>query len=240
METLLQRVTGSTMMSMLDGFLGYNQVVIKDEDRHKTTFTTPWGTFEYLRMPFGLTNAGATFQRAMDYAFKELIGKIIEIYQDDLTVFSKERSSHIDHLRKVFERCREFGISLNPAKSILGIDKGKLLGHIISKDGVKIDPERIEAIKKIPLPKNVKSLQSFNGHINFIRRFIPNLAELMKPMQKLLKKDIKFEWDSEGKEAFRSIKDCIARSPVLTTPDYAKEFQIFSFASEDTIAEVLL
>ena len=103
METLLRRVTGSTMMSMLDGFSRYNQVVIKDEDRHKTAFTTPWRTFEYLRMPFGLTNAGATFQRAMDYAFKELIGKIIEIYQDDLTVFSKERSSHIDHLRKVFE-----------------------------------------------------------------------------------------------------------------------------------------
>ena len=89
METLLQRVTGSSMMSMLDGFSGYNQVVIQEEDRHKTTFTTPWGTFEYLRMPFGLLNAGATFQRAMDYAFKELIGKIIEIYQDDLTIFQR-------------------------------------------------------------------------------------------------------------------------------------------------------
>jgi len=89
METLLQRVTGSGMMSLLDGFSGYNQVWVKKEDRHKTTFTTPWGTFEYIRMPFGLTNAGATFQRAMDYAFKGLIGKIIEIYQDDLTVSPK-------------------------------------------------------------------------------------------------------------------------------------------------------
>ena len=122
----------------------------------------------------------------------------------------------------------------------MGIDEGKLLGHIISKDGVKIDPERVEAIKKVPLPQNKKSLQSFNGQINFIRRFIPNLVELLKPMHKLLKKDVKFEWDSEGKEAFRSIKDCIARSPVLTSPDYSKEFQIFSFASEDTIARVLL
>ena len=87
---------------MLDGFFGYNQVVIQEEDSHKTTFTTPWGTFEYLRIPFGLLNAKATFQRAMDYAFKELIGKIIEIYQDDLTVFSKERSSHVGHLRQIF------------------------------------------------------------------------------------------------------------------------------------------
>ena len=121
------------MMSMMDGFSGYNQVLINKEDRHKTTFTTPWGTFEYLRMPFGLLNAIATFQRAMDYAFKELIGKIIEIYQDDLTVFSKERSSHISHLKQVFERCRRYGISLNPTKSVLGIDEGKLLGKIVKE-----------------------------------------------------------------------------------------------------------
>ena len=101
----------------------------------------------------------------MDYAFKELIGKIIEIYQDELTVFSKERSSHIGHLKQVFEKCRKYGISLNPTKSVLGVDDGKLLGHIISEDGVKIDPKRIEAIKKVPIPKNVKSLQSFNGQI---------------------------------------------------------------------------
>ena len=121
----------------------------------------------------------------MDYAFKKLIGKIIEIYQDDLTVFSKERSNHVGHLRQIFERCRKYGISLNPAK--LGIEEGKLLGHIINKDDVKVDLERVEAIRKIPLPKNVKVLQSFNGHINFIRKFIANLAELMKPMQALRK-----------------------------------------------------
>jgi hypothetical protein len=119
------------MMSMLDGFSGYNQVLVNKEDRNKTTFTTPWGTYEYLRMPFGLLNIGATFQRAMDFSFKELIGKIIEIYQDDLTVFSKDRSDHIGHLRQVFERCRKYNISLNPTKSIFGVDEGKLLGHII-------------------------------------------------------------------------------------------------------------
>ena len=96
------------------------------------------------------------------------------------------------------------------------------------------------AIKKIPLPKNVKALQSFNGHINFIRRFIPNLAEYMKPLQKLLKKDAKFEWTNEGREAFKCIKESISRSLVLVSPDYSKDFLIFSFASEDTIAGVLL
>ena len=93
-----------------------------------------------------------------------------------------------------------------------------------------MDPERIEAIKKIPFPKNVKSLQSFNGHINFIRRFIPNLAELMKPTQKLLKKYAKFEWTDEGLEYFRIIKDAITRSSVFVSPDYSKYFLIFSVA----------
>jgi hypothetical protein len=132
MEHLLQRVTGAGMMSMLDGFSGYNQILLKREDQLKTAFTTPWGTFMYLRMPFGLMNAGATFQRAMDYAFRDLIQKIIEIYQDDLTVVSNERKDHLSHLRTVFERCREYGISLNPKKSVFGIDEGKLLGHVAS------------------------------------------------------------------------------------------------------------
>jgi hypothetical protein len=100
MEHLLQRITGSTMMSLLDGFSGYNQVWVNKDDRHKTAFTTPWGTFEYLRMPFGLLNVGATFQRAMDYAFRDLMGKIIEIYQDDLTMFSKEKTLTLDILSK--------------------------------------------------------------------------------------------------------------------------------------------
>ena len=192
---------------MLDGFSGYNQVRVKEEDRHKTTFTTPWGTFEYIRMPFGLSNAGATFQRAMDYAFRGLIGKFIEIYQDDLTVFSKDGIAHIGHLKQVFERCREFGISLNPAKSVFGVTEGKLLGHIICKEGVKIDPERIEAISKLPLPSTKKGLQSFFGTINFLRRFIPNLAEVTKPLNKLLRNDVKFQWDETGKRAFQQIKD---------------------------------
>jgi hypothetical protein len=176
----------------------------------------------------------------MDFSFKELMGKIIEIYQDDLTVFSKDRSDHVSHLRQVFERCRKYGISLNPTKSVLGVDEGKLLGHIISNDGVKIDPKRVKAIEGIPLPQTKKALQSFLGQINFIRRFIPNLVELMKPILKLLKKDAKFEWTNEGRKYFNIIKDAITRSPVLISPDYSKDFQIFSFASEDTIAGVLL
>jgi len=114
------------MMSMLDRFSGYNQVLVKREDQLKTTFTTPWGTLMYLIMPFGLMNVGSTFQRAMDFSFRDLIQKIIEIYQEDLTIVSKNINDHVSHLRNFFKRCRKYGISLNPKKSIFGIDKGKL------------------------------------------------------------------------------------------------------------------
>jgi hypothetical protein len=185
MEHFLQRATGTGMMSMLDGFYGYNQVLFKREDQHKTAFTTPWGTFIYLRMPFGLMNVDATFQRAMDFAFRDLIQKIIEIYQDDFTVVSKERKDHISHLRIVFERCRKHGISLNPKKFVFEIDKGKLFGHIASEGGISIDAERIQSIKDVHPPTNKKSLQYFFGKINFIRRFVPNFVERIKPMSAL-------------------------------------------------------
>ena len=98
----------------------------------------------------------------------------------------------MEHLKKVFDRCRKFGISLNPKKFTFGIDEGKLLGHIVSKEGIRIDHERPQAINTIYVPHNVASLQSFFGKINFVQRFIPNLAELAKPLNALLKKDAKF------------------------------------------------
>jgi putative transposase len=107
MEHLLQRAISAGMMSMLDAFLGYNQFLVKWEDQLNTTFTTPWGTFMYLRMPFSLMNFRSTFQREMDFDFKVMIKKIIEIYQDDLTVVSKERNAQTSYLRTIFERCRK-------------------------------------------------------------------------------------------------------------------------------------
>eukprot|EP00253_Pinus_taeda_P027863 PITA_27863 len=112
-------------------------------------------------MPFQLMNAGATFQRAMDTTFAKEIHDFLVVYQDDSTVFSKSNNEHLDHLKRVFIKCRKFGISLNPKKTLFGLEEGKLLGHIISKDGIRIDPTRIEAILTISHPQNIKVLQSF-------------------------------------------------------------------------------
>jgi hypothetical protein len=132
------------------------------------------------------------------------------------------------------------GISLNPKKSILGVFEGKLLGHIVSKDGVRIDPERVNGIQEVPLPKNKKGIQSFFGQINFVRRFIPNFAEIVRPISNMLKKGHDLKWSDEAKRAFMDIKQALCQAPVLASPNYGKYFQLFSFASNFTMAAVLL
>jgi ribonuclease HI len=194
MEHMLQKVSGSKVMSFIDGFSGYNQIVVHPEDKEKTTFTTPWGTFMYEKMPFSLMNAGATFQRAMDIAFIGEKDKFVLIYLDDIIVFSSSHELHLQHLRKTFLKCRRYGISLNPKKSNFALREGKLLGHIVSEDGVNIDPKRVDAIRNLSLPRSKKDIQSFLGTINFVRRFIGNFAELTKHITAMLRKDSEIKW----------------------------------------------
>jgi len=158
MDQILERVVGSSIISLLDLFSRYNQILGQLEDQVKIAFITTRGTFMYLKMPFGLMNAIATFQRAMDIAFSKKIHEFLVIYLDDITMFSKSDNEHLDHLSRVFIRCRKFGISLNPKKSLFGLEEGKPLRHIISKEGITIDLARIEAILNISHPRNIKEL----------------------------------------------------------------------------------
>eukprot|EP00253_Pinus_taeda_P036212 PITA_36212 len=146
MDHILQRVVGASWMSLLDGYLGYNHILVHEKGEDKNALTTPWGTFQYAKMPFGLNNAGATFQQEMDIAFPNEKDVFLVVYLDDLTVFSGSDDEHLHYLIIVFQKCRKFEISLNPKKSIFSMDEGKILGHIISKDGIRIDPSRVEAI----------------------------------------------------------------------------------------------
>ena len=129
---------------------------------------------------------------------------------------------------------------MNPKKSFFALKEGKLLGHIVSAEGVKIDPKRVEAIQNLSLPRSKKDIQSFLGTINFIRRFISNFAELTKHITSMLKKDSEVKWTEQAKTSFQDIKKAITSAPVLISPHFDKEFFIFSFASHDTIAAVLL
>ena len=211
-------LSGSELFSLLDGFSGYNQVLVAEEDRLKTTFRTKWGTFAYRKTPFGLINAGDNFQRAMDIDFCGLIGRSVVVYLNAVIIFSKKREKHAFHLKQIFERCRKYGISLNPRKCVFAVIEGKLLGQMVSKKGISIDPERIKAIEQIPLPHNKKGMQSFMGTINFMQRFVPDFAQIVKPLQQMVKQSVQFKSTDVEKNAFSKIKTSITHAPSLKSP----------------------
>ena len=199
------------------------------EDQEKSTFTTPWGTFMYAKMPFGLMNAGATFQRAMDIAFAEEKEKFVVIYMDDMTMYSRWAKDHIRHLERVFIKCRRYGISLNPRKSNFTLEEGKLLGHIISKEGIRIDLDKV-GILKVEEPRSKKEIQSFLGQVNFLRRFIPGFTEILMDITDMLRKDHEIKWTIGAKKAFKGIKQAILEAPILISPDFENDFLVFSYA----------
>jgi hypothetical protein len=141
MEQILQQVFGSEILSLLDGFSGYNQVLMSPPNQLKTTFRTPWGTYAYRKIPFGIINIGATSQRVMDITFCGLINQSIVVYLDDVTVFAKNKEDHLSHLRSVLQRCHQYDIYLNPKNSVFAVEQGNLLRFIVSHEGIIIDPK---------------------------------------------------------------------------------------------------
>ena len=121
------------------------------------------------------------------------------VYLNDVIVYSKDKVDHISHITQIFERCQKYWISLNPKKTIFGVEEGKILGHIISRDGIHINPERIKEISQLLLPHNKKAIQSFFGKINFVRNFTVDFTETIKPLQSMIHKDIEFKWMNEVK-----------------------------------------
>jgi hypothetical protein len=175
----------------MDGFSSYNQINIAPEDQHKTAFICPWGTFSYRKLPFGLKNAGATFQHAMSYTFHD-IKHIVQPYLDDLPAHSMHRVDHPTHLRAIFVHCRFYRIRLNPHKCVFCIESGRLLGFIVSHQGIWVDPIKVEAILNLLPLSTLCQLQILQGKANFLHQFIPNYAKITRGFMRLLKKDSEF------------------------------------------------
>jgi hypothetical protein len=153
-DQIVDDCADSEIFSFMDGFSGYNQINILPSDQHKTTFIFPWGTFAYKKLPFGLKNASATFQRAMSYTFHD-IKHIVQPYLDDLPAHSMRCQDHLAHLCVIFLRCWFYNIFLNPHKCVFCVESGRLLGFIVSKQGIYVDPLNIEAIVNFPPPSTL-------------------------------------------------------------------------------------
>ncbi|KAL4383311.1 hypothetical protein GQ457_15G017580 [Hibiscus cannabinus] len=159
-DTLVDNTAGHSYFSVMDGFSGYNQIKMCPDDMSKTTFMTLWGMFCYKVMPFGLKNAGATYQRAMVALFHDMMmHKEIEVYVDDMIAKSRTENEYIKNQEKQFQRLREFHLKLNPTKCTFGVTSRKLLGFIVSKKGIEIDPNKVHSFQELPRTKTQKEVR---------------------------------------------------------------------------------
>jgi hypothetical protein len=222
-DQILDESAGSEIFSFMDGFSGYNQIQVKFEDQHKTTFICPWGTFSYQKIPFGLKNIGETFQCAMTFAFHD-IKHIVEAYLDDLVADYCKRVDHVINLRLFFERLCYYKIQLNPHKCIFYIKYGRLLGFLVSKMGIMVDPLKVEEILYFLPLHMIRQLQGLQGKDNFLRRFIVNYANITKGFLCLFKKDTPFIWDEQAQESFNTLKKALVSTPLLKSPNYSRDY----------------
>jgi hypothetical protein len=169
---------GNRAISFLDGNARYNQIFMAKDDASKMTFICLGfiGLFEWVVMTFGLKNAGATYQRAINLIFHELLGNIVEVYIDDIVVKSAEFDSYIADLHKAFDKMCWYGLKMNPCKCAFEVSTGKFLGFIIHEHCIEIDPNRIKPIQNVGAPTCKLEMQKFIGKVNYLRRFISNLA----------------------------------------------------------------
>ncbi|GJP69406.1 hypothetical protein CLOP_g336, partial [Closterium sp. NIES-67] len=218
----------------------YHQIRGAAEDCHKTSFRTRYGSYEYLVMPFGLTNAPSTFQMTMNGIFRELLDKCVIIYVDDILIYRCSREQHLRDLDAVFTLLHKNRLITKGYKCDFLKQELEFFCHVVSTEGVKIDPKKIKTIQEWKPPTNIKKLQSFLGFVNYVRRFIPNMAGLSASPTDRLKDHDCFWWGEKQQAAFNQLKIALTSSPVLRISDPDRPYEFISDASDIAIGAVLL
>jgi len=187
-DLLVDGAAGHTILSFLDTYSRYNQIQMHPRDKEKIAFMIDCNNFYYEVMPLSLNNVGATYQRLMDYIFKNMLGHTIEVYVNDIVVKSDSCQQHIKDLQEVFQALRNHGMRLNPDKCAFGVKGGKLLGFMLTHCGIEANPEKCKAITEMRSPENIKEIQRLIRRLTTLSRFMPKLAEQTKPIVQLLQK----------------------------------------------------
>lgn len=237
-DELLDELHGACVFSKLDLRSGFHQLRMHSADIFKTAFRTHDGHYEFTVMPFGLCNAPSTFQSAMNTLFKPLIRRFVQVFFDDILVYSASLDDHVTHLREVLSILKANSFFAKLSKCEFGRETIAYLGHVITKKGVEVDQEKIKAVKEWPIPTNTKKLRGFLGLTGYYRKFVARYAHLAAPLTSLLRKEA-FLWTPEASVAFAALKDALTSTPALALPDFSKQFTVQTDASSIGIGAVL-
>ncbi|CAI5472253.1 unnamed protein product [Closterium sp. Yama58-4] len=239
-DDLLDQLRGARYFSKIDLRGGYHQIRVFADDCPKTAFRTRYSSYEFTVMPFGLTNAPSTFQLTMNLIFRDMLDKKVIVYLDDILVYSATKEDHLRDLEEVFRRLQGHRLITKGSKCEFLKPELEFLGHVVSGDGIKIDPRKMDAIAQWKPPTNIPELQSFLGFVNYVRRFVPNMAGITKPLTDLLHHDNDFWWGEREQSAFDALKNILKSPPVLRLADPSRPFEVVTDASDFAVGAVLL
>jgi hypothetical protein len=239
-DVLFDQLVGAKVFSKIDLRSGYHQIKIRASDVPETAFSTRYGLYEFLVTSFGLTNAPAYFMYLMNSVFMNELAKFVVVFIDDILIYSKNEAEHAKHLRIVLQCLRDHKLYAKFSKCGFWMDSVKYLGHTISKDGISVDPSKVQEVMDWKPPKSVHQIRSFLGLAGYYCRFIPGFSRIAKPMIEMLKKGLKFVWSDECDKAFHTLREYLTSTPVLTQLDMTKPFEVFCDASGTSLGCVLM
>ena len=229
------KLKGAKVFSTIDLRSRYHHIALGKSSRAKTAFVTPFGKYKFLMVPFGLAQAPAYFQLLMNKVLKGL--KFTMTYLDDIIIFSENKLQHLEHLKTVFSQLREAGLKMKYSKC--DFFKSKILGHLISPEGIRALPNKLDCIKHMPAPKDMEEIKQFLGLTGYYRKFVPRFADISRPLTTLTKKDKKFEWTPACQKSFDLLKDTLCGEPVLKYADTSKPYTLYTDTSKFGWAGVL-
>ena len=215
-DDLFDQLKGASVFSKIDLQSGYHQLRIKDPDVHKKAFRTRYGHYEFLVMSFGLTNAPADFVDLMNHVFRPYVDQFVVVFIEDILVYSKDWGNHDTHLRVVLETLRKERLYAKLNKCEFWLREVSFLGHIVSEEGIQVDPKKVEVIIEWKPPRNVTEVLSFLGLVGYYKRFVKGFSMTTDPMTRLLQKKVKFEWSEKCQAGFEKLKAFLTEAPVLT------------------------
>ncbi|XP_050238193.1 uncharacterized protein LOC126687680 [Mercurialis annua] len=239
-DDLFDQLQGAKCFSKIDLRSGYHQLRIRDVDVPKTAFRTRYGHFEFLVMSFGLTNAPAAFMDMMNRVFKPFLDQFVIVFIDDILIYSRSEEEHAFHLRTILQTLREHQLYAKFSKCEFWLDHVTFLGHVVSKDGIKVDPKKIEAVMDWQRPRSVTEIRSFLGLAGYYRRFVQDFSRISAPMTKLTQKGVKFEWTDKCEASFEKLKEILTTAPVLALPSGIEGFTVYCDASRIGLGCVLM